>query len=190
MAITKPSARERLLTAADALFYEHGVNAVGIDRVIERAGVAKASLYYSFGSKDELIRAYLEGRHTAWAARVEGALAERYDTAAQRLVGVFDVLGEQVAEPGFHGCAFTNATAESEAGGAVEDVAGDFRGWIHGLFCGLAEEAGARDPERLARQLVVLYDGVSTTAAMDRDPTIAADARAMAADLVAAAGVS
>ena len=56
----KPSARERLLTAADELFYQEGVHTVGIDRVIEQAGVAKASLYNTFGSKDELVRAYLE----------------------------------------------------------------------------------------------------------------------------------
>ena len=59
------SARERLLAAADELFYEEGVHTVGVDRVIERAGVAKATLYSAFGSKDELIRAYLAARHAA-----------------------------------------------------------------------------------------------------------------------------
>jgi AcrR family transcriptional regulator len=184
---TKPSARARLLAAADELFYEHGVNAVGIDRVIERAGVAKASLYYSFGSKDELIRAYLEGRHAAWSARVDDALATRYDTARERLVGVFDVLAEQVAAPDFRGCAFTNASAESETGGAAGDAIGDFRTWVHDLFLGLATEAGAQEPERLARKLIVLYDGVSTAAALDHDPALAADAREVAATLVDAA---
>ena len=64
------SARERLLAAADELFYEEGVHTVGIDRIIERAGVAKASLYNTFGSKDELIRAYLEGRYVARQERI------------------------------------------------------------------------------------------------------------------------
>ena len=62
----RPSARERLLAAADELFYEEGVHTVGIDRVIEHAGVAKGSLYNTFGSKDELIRAYLEGPARAY----------------------------------------------------------------------------------------------------------------------------
>src|SRR5258706_7319437 len=96
----RPSARERLLAAADELFYVEGVNTVGIDRVIERAGVAKASLYNTFGSKEELVRAYLMQRHGRWAERVSQQLAERYDTPRDRLLGVFDVLGGWVAEPG------------------------------------------------------------------------------------------
>src|ERR1700684_4332700 len=87
------SARERLLAAADELFYADGVHTVGIDRVIERAGVAKATLYSAFGSKDELIRCYLTARHAARQERMTRKLA-RYDTPRARLLGVFDVLGE------------------------------------------------------------------------------------------------
>src|SRR3954463_9613845 len=88
------SARERLLAAADELFYEEGIHTVGIDRLIERAGVAKASLYSTFGSKDELIRAYLEARHAATRERMEGELAARYHTPRDRLLGAFDIQGE------------------------------------------------------------------------------------------------
>ena len=98
-------ARERLLAAADELFYEGGTHAVGIDRVIERAGVAKASLYDNFGSKEELIRAYLEARHEARKARITARL-ERYATARERLLGVFDALADVMAQPSFRGCAF------------------------------------------------------------------------------------
>ena len=107
-------ARERLLVAADELFYEEGVHSVGIDRVIARAGVAKATLYHAFGSKDELVRAYLRRRHAARQARMTLNLA-RYDTPRERLLGVFDFLGEVFAEPGFHGCAFQNASAEARS---------------------------------------------------------------------------
>ena len=110
------SARDRLLAAANELFYEEGVHTVGIDRVIERAGVAKASLYSAFGSKDELIRAYLIARHTARQERMTRMLA-RYDSPRERLLGVFDVLGESFAEPGYRGCAFINASAESRVSG-------------------------------------------------------------------------
>src|SRR5260221_6772462 len=106
------SARERLLAAANELFYQEGIHTVGIDRVIERAGVAKATLYNAFGSKDELIRAYLRGRHALTRERTTSALATRYKTPRERLLGVFDVLGETAAEPGFRGCAFINASAE------------------------------------------------------------------------------
>jgi len=108
----KPSARERLLAAANELFYTEGVHTVGIDRVIEQAGVAKASLYNTFGSKDELVHAYLEGRHAAMVARITKAVA-RYDNPRDRLLGVFDAQGELFAEPGFRGCAFASASAES-----------------------------------------------------------------------------
>src|SRR5277367_4436573 len=73
--VPRSSARERLLAAADELFYENSINTVGIDRIIERAGVAKASLYDCFGSKDELIRAYLEARNTARQTRVNEWIA-------------------------------------------------------------------------------------------------------------------
>ena len=70
------SARDRLLAAADELFYENGVNLVGIDRVIEHAGVAKASLYDCFGSKEELIRCYLQGRGERRQARIRERMAQ------------------------------------------------------------------------------------------------------------------
>src|SRR4051812_34118147 len=109
----KPKPRERLLEAADRLFYSEGIESVGIDRVIAEAGVAKGSLYYVFGSKDELVRAYLEGRDAAWHEHLEGELKRRYRTPRTRLVGVFEVLAEGCAEPGFRGCPFINASAES-----------------------------------------------------------------------------
>jgi AcrR family transcriptional regulator len=183
----RASARERLLAAASELFYEEGVHTVGIDRVIERAGVAKATLYYAFGSKDELIRAYLEARHTATREDMMRELAARYRTPVQRLVGVFDVQGQSFADPGFRGCAFISASAEARPGSAVEEVANEYRAWVRSLFLDLAQEAGVTDPERLARQLVLLYDGAGISAWMDRDPTAAVAARTVAAVLVDAA---
>jgi AcrR family transcriptional regulator len=184
--VEKLTARERLLAAANELFYEEGVHTVGIDRVIERAGVAKASLYSTFGSKDELIRAYLAGRHEVRKERITRALA-RYDTARERLLGVFEVLGDLTAEPGFRGCAFYNASAESRPGSVVEKISDQSRAWTRSLFLELAEAAGAVDPMLLARQLVLLYDGASMGARMDRDPGSAATARAAAATLLDAA---
>src|ERR1700756_249882 len=107
-----PSARERLLEAANELFYDEGVHTVGIDRVIEKAGVAKASLYNTFGSKDELVRAYLESRHARIAGRYASYL-EHLPTPREKLLGVFEAQGELFAEPGFRGCAFASATSEA-----------------------------------------------------------------------------
>ncbi|MCW2522203.1 MAG: TetR/AcrR family transcriptional regulator [Frankiales bacterium] len=180
------SARERLLDAADELFYEEGVNTVGIDRVIERAGVAKATLYNAFGSKEELVRAYLARRHQRRSERITVAL-RRYSDPRQRLLGVFDVLGESFLEPGYHGCAFANASVEARPGSAVVGVADEYRAWVRSLFVDLGAAAGARDPERLAGQLVLLYDGAGMGARMDRDPGAAAAARAIAEVLLDAA---
>ena len=181
----RPSARERLLAAANELFYTEGVHTVGIDRVIEQAGVAKASLYSTFGSKDELVGAYLESRHANTTARITHALG-RYRTPRDRLLGVFDAQGELFADPGFRGCAFVSASAESPSE-VVEQAAADYRGWVRGLFTDLAREAGVPDPEGLARQLHLLYDGASLSARMDHDPAASVAARAAAAALLDAA---
>jgi len=180
-----PSARERLLAAANELFYDEGVHTVGIDRVIERAGVAKASLYNTYGSKDELVRVYLEGRHAVIAARITGYI-ERYGEPRERLLGVFEAQGELFAEPGYRGCAFVSASAESP-GEAVSRAADDYRGWVRGLLTGLAAGAGAPDPELLGRQLHIIYDGASLSARMDRDPSVAVAARSAAGALLDAA---
>lgn len=185
--LDRASARERLLTAATELFYREGVRSVGIDRVIEHAGVAKGSLYNTFGSKEELIRAYLEGRHTRTRERMARELAARFRTPRERLVGVFEVQGMTFTEPDFRGCAFVGASAQSERGGAVEQVSDEYRTWVRSLFLDLAYAAEAPDPETLARQLVLLYDGAGISAWMDHDPDAAKAAAAVAATLVDAA---
>jgi AcrR family transcriptional regulator len=182
MAFTKSegSARDRLLAAANELFYEEGVHTVGIDRVIERAGVAKASLYSTFGSKEELVRAYLEARAATRRERIERRL-ERFDEPRDRVLAVFDLLGEIAAEPTFRGCAFVNASAEGPRGETkVRQVCHDTRAWTRALFTDLARGLGAADPERLGRRLTLLYDGALVGASMEGDPTLAAEARAMA----------
>jgi len=183
------SARARLLAAADELFYDEGVHTVGIDRIIERAGVAKASLYNTFGNKEGLVRAYLDGRHLVVRERVDRTLT-RFRTPRERLLGVFDAAGETVTAPGFNGCAFVSATAEAQPGGAIESVADDHRRWMRGVLTRLATEAGVADPETLARQLHLLYDGAVLSGRMDRDPSAATTARAAAAVLLDAAGTT
>ena len=186
MSNAKPegSARDRLLVAATELFYAEGVHTVGIDRVIERAGVAKASLYSTFGSKEELVRAYLAGRAEARQRRVSERIA-RYDNPRDRILGIFDLLGEQIAAPTYRGCAFINASAEGPRSETkVTRACSDSRGWLRDLLIALAREAGAADPVTLGRRLVLLYDGATIGASMDGDLNSAAEARAMAVALL------
>lgn len=188
MSVTSPrrSARERLLAAADELFYAEGVHTVGIDRVIEHAGVAKASLYSCFGNKDGLVRAYLQGRHEERRARVLRRI-EQHTDPRDRLLAVFDSLADSAAKPGFRGCAFYNAGAESDPNGVVREESDANRSWTRALLTDLARDAGAADPAALSAQLVILYDGATVGARQDPGPAAALAAREMAAALLSAA---
>jgi AcrR family transcriptional regulator len=180
----KASARERLLAAADELFYENGINTVGIDRVIEHAGVAKASLYDCFGSKDELIRSYLETRSAARQARVLDWIA-RYESAEDKILGIFDLLAELFSQPGYRGCAFVRAGADGNASEKVREACGQSRLFTRELFVGLARDAGATNPDELGQQLVLIYDGASIAAHLDHNPNAGKLARGLAQQLLA-----
>jgi AcrR family transcriptional regulator len=104
----RQSPRERLLAASDELFYRNGVHSTGIDAVIAKADVAKGSLYYIFGGKDELVAAYLRGRLETWRNSVEAAQAGA-DDADGKILAIFDALADYVSRPGYRGCPFHNA---------------------------------------------------------------------------------
>ncbi len=182
----RPSARDRLLAAANELFYNEGVHTVGIDRIIEHAGVAKASLYKTFGSKDELVRAYLDARQATVVRIITGAI-ERYDSPRDRLLAVFEGQAELFGRPGYRGCAFARASAESVPGDVAEQAADAYRHWVRGLLTELAAEAGVAEPEILARQLHLLYEGSGQSVRMDHDATAAVVAQTAAAVLLDAA---
>jgi len=169
------SARDRLLAAADELFYAEGVHVVGVDRIVERAGVTKASLYNTFGSKDELVRAYLENHFRRRQNRIAHIL-EMNTTPRERIIAVFAEVEGLLAGSAFRGCRFISAAAESRPGDAGEVVAEKYRAWLWSLFTDLAEAAGARDPKQVGRQLFLLYDGAAVAARMDEDRDAAAKA--------------
>jgi AcrR family transcriptional regulator len=182
----RPTARERLLAAADELFYEEGVHSVGIDRVIERAGVAKASLYNTFGSKDDLVVSYLQSRQQARADRFARHI-EKWDTPRDRALSIFDALAEAVADPTFRGCAFLNASAEN-SGPAITQVCDNSRSYLRQLFRDLVAATDAPDPAELAGQLALLYDGATVSAQMDRNMDAPVKARRAAEVLLEANG--
>jgi AcrR family transcriptional regulator len=184
-ASTRP-ARERLLAEADELFYAEGVQSVGIERVLQRAGVAKASLYNLFGNKEGLVLAYLQARHDGTTDKLM-AEVNRHRDPRRRILALFDAQAQVFAQPGFRGCAFVSALAEAPLGGQVAQAAAEFRGWVRNLLISLAKEAGAADPTELARQLNIIYDGGITAAWMDHDPSIASSSRAAAQALLDAA---
>jgi AcrR family transcriptional regulator len=182
----RPSPRERLLKAADELFYAEGINSVGIDRVIDRADVARASLYSTFGSKDELIRGYLEHRMEIMKARLQAA-AEAHDDPREALLSVFGVQAASFARPGFQGCAFNRASAEAPRGSAAYEVPRAYRQWVHEFLRDLAAAAGVPDPDQLASQIHLLYDGAMLAARLDGNPGVTSASRSAAEVLLDAA---
>jgi AcrR family transcriptional regulator len=179
-----PGPRERLLATADQLFYEEGIATVGVDRILKQSDVARASLYSTYGSKDELVRAYLRGRSEGWQALVAEVLPDRWSTARDRIVGVYELLTEWFAAPGYRGCPFINASAERASSQVVEGVRDGHRAWVRELFTDLGREAGAADPDALAAQLVLLYDGAMVGAQLDHSAAPGCAAATAAAALV------
>src|SRR5258708_12445360 len=118
----KASARDRLLAAADELFYAEGVHVVGVDRIVERAGVTKASLYNTFGSKEELVRAYLDQHMRRRQEAIKRILAAKR-TPRDRLLAVFAELEGALAGSEFRGCRFIMAVAEARPRHATQNRA-------------------------------------------------------------------
>src|SRR5262245_62857425 len=101
--------RDRILAAADELFYARGIHAVGVDEIVARSGTAKTTLYAHFPSKDDLVASYLQRRSDEWRQHLEVELAHRGGSAVERIDAVFAVLGQGCASEGFRGCPFINA---------------------------------------------------------------------------------
>jgi AcrR family transcriptional regulator len=171
-------ARERILRAANELFYEQGINSTGIEQLAEAAHVSKRTLYQHFASKDELIVEYLRRINSQRLPDLIDLLADTGLTARERLLGVYDTGGDG-------GCPFVNATAElpdvTHPGRAVCE---ENKSAFIATLISLAAEAGARTPDALGRHLALLYDG-----AMAQRRTLNSDeprrqARAAAAALI------
>jgi AcrR family transcriptional regulator len=186
----RPSPRERLLAACDELFYRDGVHSTGIDSVIEKAGVAKGSLYYIFGGKDELVAAYLHGRLERWQQLVEVAQADVDDPDA-KILAVFDAIADYMSLPEYRGCPFHNAAAEAPAGEAQQLAIKEYRDWLRSSFRQLAAQTGVSDSEALTEALIVLYDGALATNGTDEPArTPALTAKRIARLTIAAARAS
>jgi AcrR family transcriptional regulator len=173
------TARERLLAAADELFYTQGVQTVGVDLIAKRAGSSKKSLYAIFGSKEELVLAYLQARQDSLQKHIARELA-RFDTPRGRLLGIFDIQAELFAAPDYHGCPFVSASVGAAVGSPVDVAHGRYRAWVRALLTGLAAQAGVSDPETVGREMHLLYDAANLASNADRDPSAACRARAVA----------
>jgi AcrR family transcriptional regulator len=165
----RTSARDRIMETASSLFYAEGIHAVGVDRVVQDSGVAKATLYQHFRSKEELVAACLRQRSADWSRHLAEPILLRAGSPAARVAKVFDALSRSVSKPEFRGCPFINAAAEFPGqDGPVAAVIQSHRAQVRQLFAELvAPLPSTSGRKELADQLVLLYDGTMISAQLD-----------------------
>ncbi|MDT0465456.1 TetR/AcrR family transcriptional regulator [Streptomyces gibsoniae] len=186
MATTKSgtSPAQRLLDAASTLFVREGIRAVGIERILSRADVARASLYQTFGSKDALVVAYLDGQDESARTRYTREAA-RLEDPRDRVLLTFDLAAKDAKRQGFRGCLYLNALTEfPEAGHPVRLAVDRHRARLAGTWAEELTAAGLADPGPTVAQLMLLYDGglAGCKSARSAEPVL--QARDMAAELL------
>ncbi|MFE9932841.1 TetR/AcrR family transcriptional regulator [Streptomyces sp. NPDC005533] len=164
-------ARTRLLDAAEELFYRHGIQAVGMDRVRTASGVPLKRLYRLFPAKESLVTAYLERRDQRWLDSLRTAALAPAEPRA-RVLAVFDWLADWFTEPDFRGCAFLNTYGE--LGAATPEIVRVHKAELRALLADLTA-----DPA-LADQLLILTEGATAVAALNPGPEPAHRAREIA----------
>jgi AcrR family transcriptional regulator len=182
-------AQEHLLRAANELFYREGVRAVGVDAVVERAGVNKMSLYRQFSSKDDLVVAWLEQADREFFERFERNIAKHPGNAVERLNQYFADLAQRASATDYRGCPFVNVSAEfPDASHPARLCVSRNKEKLVARLNELAAQAGAREPAALADALALLIEGIyaaSQTYGPGCGPIAAAPV--VAAQLIAAA---
>lgn len=159
---------EQILTTAGALFYKEGIRAVGVDRIIAEANVAKATLYRHFPSKDHLVEAYLRQRHERVMRSLEDAMTT-VPGAREQIALIFERLFEKADSQEFRGCAFALAVAEHGDSDRVVAVAREHKNAVRDIFHAILAHAGAASGQPAAH-LALLYEGALATVAVGRDP--------------------
>ncbi|TMK27057.1 MAG: TetR/AcrR family transcriptional regulator [Actinobacteria bacterium] len=161
------AARTRILETAYDLFSHNGVRAVGIDRIIAEANIAKATLYRHFPSKEDLVLAFLELREQRWTRDwLETETERRARSPKEHAVAIFDTLDEWFHSADFEGCSFIQTLLEiRDPDSAIHRAAAQHLGVIREKLARYAEQAGARDPEETSYQLQILLMGAIVSAA-------------------------
>ena len=157
----RQGARKRILDTAYELFSHRGIHDVGVDELVARAGVAKATLYKHFPSKDELVLAFLEQREQIWTyGWVEGEARRRGGTPEAQLLAIFDLFDEWFYGDDFEGCSFVNTLLEfRDLDHPVGRASADYLENIRSVVRNLALEAGLRDPDDFALSWHILMKG-------------------------------
>ena len=165
-------ARTRLLDTATRIFYAEGVNAVGIDRVIEEAGVTRATLYRHFPSKQNLITTYVEEADRAVREHVGGLISSGLPPA-DAVRAVAEDIAQNFTSAHFRGCAFLNAAAEfPDADDPVHQAVLAHRAWFLEVMLGLFSQVGGEDHDDAGRRFVMLRDGAMAAGCLADPDTV------------------
>lgn len=183
------STRERIVAAANRLFYREGIGRVSVDAIAEEAGLTKRSLYYHFRSKDDLVAAYLDYRDLPnlsafqkWFGEAEGAIDEK-------IAAIFDHLAEAAKHPKWKGCGFLRTSAEliNLPGHPALKVGAEHKRKVEAWLAGCLAEAGIEHAEPLSRQIRLLLDGAFSVAMLHREPSYFTTAGEAARNLIQSA---
>lgn len=179
------SARDRLVETAITLFNRYGFHATGVDRIVAVAKVAKKTLYAHFPSKEDLILAALSRKRAAFADKfLPDALASSANPR-ERLLTLFELAKGWFNDPDFYGCIFVNAAVEySDPHHPINACAREFKTLLRNFASDQAKAGGAADPEILADQIALLFEGATTVAQVSARPDAATTAKGIAALLI------
>ena len=183
-AAPRPSARDRILETAYELFARHGIQAIGVDEIIRRAGVAKATFYHHFASKNDLVLEFLNLREQRWTlAWIDGEARRRAATPEQQLLTIFDLFDEWFHREDFEADSFVNVLLELGATHPAGRASIEHLDNVRAIITQLADEAGLRATESFTRSWHILMKG-SIVCAAAGDTEAAKRAQAMAKLLI------
>lgn len=167
LAPARSSARERLLATASDIFYREGIHGIGVDRVLDEAGVTRATMYRHFAGKEALVVAYLDSEDAT--IREYFAAAGRQGFVPEEMLGaVVEGIAEDIERRHTRGCPFINAAAEyPDPKSAVRDVVARHRTWFRDTLRDVATAANVADPETVAAELVLLRDAAMVGGYLD-----------------------
>jgi len=181
----RPSRKDELIDKALEVFYRDGFHATGMDKLVAETGISKTSMYKYFRTKEELIQATLERRHEHLTGLLVDGPAARADTPKGQLLASFDALQEWIASDDFNSCMFIKASSEyQDPSHPIHQISAAHKRALTDHMTGLARKADAKEPEALARQLMLLMEGAIVTAHMQGKAFAAPDAKDAARTLI------
>lgn len=177
---SKPSASERILNVAEDLFYNEGIQSVGIDRIVEESNVALNTMYKHFASKDKLVEIYLKDRDIKWMNWLNSFI-NKENEPIKKILSIFDALEQWFHEEGYRGCAFINASGElGYTKPIVYEISKNHKENIYNEILQILTTTNIEQKEKIAKQMMILIEGSIVQAYLNGEKEAAANAKEIA----------